>query len=147
MEARLAARADASEVLRLVSALLVELGGRALDEGVAGPVYEELISRPERGFVMLGEDERRAVAVCTVSWVHALRSGGPYAIIQEMYVEPALRSSGIGRRVLERAAALARERGAAFVELGTPLDGRRQIAFYARSGFVSVGERLRLALR
>ena len=97
---------------------------------LAGPVYEALIARPERGFVVLGEDERRAVAVCTVSWVDALRSGGPYAIIQ---ARARHRARARARRTVRRA--------------GHALDGRRQIAFYARSGFVSVGERLRLASR
>jgi ribosomal protein S18 acetylase RimI-like enzyme len=82
-------------------------------------------------------------AVCTVSFVHAMRSLGRYAIIQEMYVVPERRSSGIGKELLEAALAAAIERGAAFVELGTPLHGTRQVQFYERSGFTSVGERLR----
>ena len=147
MNARLAERADSGEVQRLVSALLIELGGKALEPRTAAAVYDELISRPELGFAVLGVHEGAARAVCTVSWVHALRSGGPYAIVQEMYVEPALRSSGIGKQVLEHAAALVRARGAPFLELGTPYDGKRQVEFYRRYGFVSVGERLRLALR
>jgi ribosomal protein S18 acetylase RimI-like enzyme len=147
MDVRLAERGDSNEVQRLVSALLVELGGKALEPRTAAAVYDELISRPELGFVVLGVHEGAARAVCTVSWVHALRSGGPYAIVQEMYVEPALRSSGIGKRVLEHAAGLVRARGAPFVELGTPYEGKRQIEFYRRAGFASVGERLRRVLR
>ena len=147
MNARRAERSDASEVVRLVSGLLLELGGRALDPDVAGRVFGELLARPELGFVVLGEVDGAARAVCTVSFVHALRSNGRYAIVQEMFVEPALRSSGLGRRVLDHATALAREHGCPFVELGTPYDGRRQIEFYRRAGFVSVGERLRLTLR
>jgi GNAT superfamily N-acetyltransferase len=85
-------------------------------------------------------------AVCTVSYAHALRSGGRYAIVQEMYVTPALRSSGVGRLVLELALATAKQAGCPFVELGTPPAGARQIAFYRRSGFAPVGERLRCAL-
>lgn len=96
---------------------------------------------------MLGEENGAARAVCTVSFVHALRSSGRYAIVQEMYVEPELRSSGIGKRVLEKAIARVREHGCPYVELGTPYEGKRRIQFYLRSGFVSIGERLRLALR
>src|SRR5512145_1997437 len=107
MKVRLAERADVSEVLRLVSALLVELGGKPLEPGRAGAVYDELIARPELGFVVLGELKSGAAAVCTVSYVHALRSAGAYAIVQEMYVAPERRSTGIGKRVLDRAAALA----------------------------------------
>jgi GNAT superfamily N-acetyltransferase len=41
------------------------------------------------------------LAVCTVSFLQALRSRGRYAIIQEMYVEPDERSTGMGKTVLE----------------------------------------------
>jgi GNAT superfamily N-acetyltransferase len=141
---RVATAADVGEVLRLVSGLLVELGGKALDPQRGRASYEALLATPQLGFVVLGEEDGAARAVCTVSWVHALRANGRYAIVQEMFVEPALRSSGIGQGVLEHAARIARDAGCPFVELGTPYDGKRQIEFYRRSGFVSVGERLRL---
>jgi GNAT superfamily N-acetyltransferase len=146
MQARLADQNDAPEVLRLVSGLLLELGGKALEPRVATPVYQQLLREPGLGFAVLGESQTRAVAVCTVSLVHALRSGGRYAIVQEMYVEPELRGSGIGRDVLALALTRARELGCPFVELGTPFQGERQIAFYRRSGFVNIGARLRCAL-
>ena len=146
MSARLATGSDANEVVRLVSALLVELGGKALEPVRAAAVYGELFARPELGFVALAESDRQACAVCTVSFVHALRSAGRYAIVQEMYVSPELRSTGVGREVLALALAHARASGCPFVELGTPQQGARQIAFYRRSGFVSIGERLRCAL-
>jgi ribosomal protein S18 acetylase RimI-like enzyme len=146
MQARLAERADVNEVLRLVSELLLELGGKALDPATATGVYDALISQPELGFVVLGEEKGSARAVCTVSFVHALRSSGRYAIVQEMYVEPQLRSSGIGRQVLEQPSRSPAAR-LPFIELETPYDGTRQIQFYLRSGFVSIGERLRLTLR
>ena len=92
---------------------------------------------------MLGGPDEVPGAVCTVSFAHAMRSLGRYAIIQEMYVVPELRGSGIGKEMLAAALAAATERGAAFVELGTPLHGTRQVQFYERSGFTSVGERLR----
>lgn len=146
MLVRLAHASDAREVTRLVSALLVELGGKPLEPRRAAEVYGELCARPELGFVALAERDGEACAVCTVSLVHALRSGGRYAIVQEMYVAPSLRSAGVGRDVLAAALERARALGCPFVELGTPQQGARQIEFYRRSGFASVGERLRCAL-
>ena len=84
-----------------------------------------------------------AVAVCTVSFVDALRSVGRYGIIQEMYVEPDRRSGGAGMAVLQFALEHAVARGCRMVELGTPYHGERQIRFYQRSGFTEVGARLR----
>lgn len=73
----------------------------------------------------------------------ALRSVGHYAIIQEMYVDPSARSSGVGMEVLRFALDHAVARGCAMVELGTPFHGERQIQFYQRAGFTNVGARLR----
>ena len=78
-----------------------------------------------------------------MSFVEALRSRGRYAIVQEMFVEPALRGSGIGASLLHFALDEAAASGCRFVELGTPLGGARPIAFYEREGFARVGERLR----
>jgi hypothetical protein len=79
MNVRLAAPGDASQVIRLVSALLVELGGSALDPARARPVYEALLARPELGFVHLAEAGGAAGGVCTVSFAHARAAGCPFA--------------------------------------------------------------------
>jgi ribosomal protein S18 acetylase RimI-like enzyme len=75
--------------------------------------------------------------------VEALRSRGRYAVVHEMFVEPAARGSGVGAALLHLALDEAIAAGCRFVELGTPLDGARQIAFYERAGFARIGERLR----
>jgi len=142
--ARLATADDTAVVIRLVSALQVELGGQALT-AEAQAVYRTLISgEPGTGFVMLGGlTEAEPQAVCTVSYVHAMRTMGRYGVIQEMYVEPALRSTGVGRELLEAALSESVQRGCAMVELGTPFQGDRQIQFYERTGFTNIGARLR----
>lgn len=146
MTARIAEANDASEVTRLVSALMVELGGKPLDPDTAARTWARTCAEPDPGFAVPGASGGKSHSVCTVSFAHALRSGGRYAIIQEMYVTPELRSTGVGRETLELALRTARQRGCAFVELGTPFQGGRQIAFYARSGFVNIGARLRCPL-
>ena len=135
-------RSDAEAVLGLVSDLLSELGGQPLPSR-GYDAYAELMASPARGFVLLAEADAAPVAVCTVSHVHALRSVGPYSIIQEMYVRPDCRSTKIGSKLLDRALEEAESSGSAFVELGTPVGGERQIAFYEGAGFAIVGERLR----
>ena len=123
--------------------LLVELGGTPAPAEAMAPVFESFTDDGPAGFVVLGENEGRSVAVCTVSFVDALRSVGRYAIIQEMYVDPGVRSSGVGMEVLQFALDHAISRGCAMVELGTPFHGDRQIQFYQRAGFTNVGARLR----
>ncbi len=93
--------------------------------------------------MVMGDTDGEVAAVGTVSFVEAWRSSGRYAIIQEMFVEPESRSSGVGMAVLLSALEHAIYCGCSTVELGTPFAGQRQIQFYERAGFTGVGARLR----
>lgn len=140
---RLATARDRDAAIDLARRLLTELGGTPAPAEAMAPVFDGFVDDGNAGFVVLGEDEGQFVAVCTVSFVEALRSVGRYAIIQEMYVDPSVRSTGVGMEVLRFALDHAIARGCAMVELGTPYHGERQIQFYQRAGFTEVGARLR----
>ena len=146
LKVRLATPDDRNAALHLVSALLTELGGAPPPAAALTPVFDALTTDANAGFIVIGEDDSddgNPVAVCTVSYLTALRTQGRYAIIQEMYVAPDARSTGIGRAVLQCALAHAAAHGCHTVELGTPYHGQRQIEFYRRAGFTEVGARLR----
>ena len=140
---RVASRADRNIVVDLVSRLLTELGGTPLAAEVMGPVFEQFADGGDAGFVAVGESDGLAVAVCTISYLQSLRTGGKYAIIQEMFVAPESRSTGVGMEVLRFALDHAVANGCRTVELGAPYHGDRQIQFYRRAGFTEVGARLR----
>ena len=140
---KIAAAADRDAVLDLVGKLLAELGGTPPPAEAVSPVFDLLIDGGDAGFVILGESAGEPVAVCTVSYLQALRTRGRYAIIQEMFVEPRARSTGVGMAVLQFALDHAGANGCQTVELGTPYHGERQIQFYERAGFTEVGARLR----
>jgi GNAT superfamily N-acetyltransferase len=62
---------------------------------------------------------------------------GPVALLDELYVVPALRGQGIGSALLDRAEAVARQRGAEVLEInvdGQDVDARR---FYERHGYTN----------
>ena len=154
---------DRNAALQLVSALLTELGGTPPPADTMSPVFDALVSGSDAGFIVIGEDDgsgdsdgdsdapapgnaanaANPIAICTVSYLTALRTRGRYAIIQEMYVAPAARSTGIGRQVLQFALTHAAAHGCNTVELSTSYNGHRQIAFYRRAGFTEIGARLR----
>lgn len=140
---RLASPADRDNVLHLVGKLLAELGGTPPSPADMTPAYDRLIDGEGNGFIAVGGNEGALVAVCTVSFLQALRTRGRYAIIQEMYVQPDFRSTGVGGEVLRLALEQSVAKGCGTVELGTPYHGERQIEFYRRAGFTEVGARLR----
>ena len=143
LNVRLAEAKDEEAAMRLVRSLLVELGATPPSPDKMSLVFHNLVSVGDAGFVVIGETEGQTRAVCTVSFLQAMRSRGRYAIIQEMYVEPEIRSTGAGADVLRFALDHAVAAGCSMVELGTPFHGDRQIQFYERSGFTNVGARLR----
>ena len=67
----------------------------------------------------------------------SLWSAGLEAYLAELYVVPDLRGRGIGRALLEAAIALARERGADHMDLGTSEDDVAARALYERLGFTN----------
>ena len=143
LNVRLATIDDRDEAIRLVRGLLIELGGNPAPADALSGVFDELASGGDTGFVVIAEEDGVAKAACTASFVTALRTVGRYAILQEMFVEPEARSTGMGRAVIEFALQHAVARGCQVVELGTPRIGQRQIGFYERAGFENVGARLR----
>ena len=141
--ARLASADDRDTALGLVRALLIELGGQPPPADDLFPVFDRLVTDIDAGFIVVGESASGVVSVCTVSFLDAIRTRGRYAIIQEMFVEPEWRSSGVGMEVLQFTLNHAVAHGCQTVELGTPFHGDRQIQFYRRAGFAEVGARLR----
>lgn len=146
MNIRCATSGDAEQVLSLVNRLLEELGGTPLPAKATNATFDRLVEDNGVGLILVGEEAGRLAAVCTMSFQDAIRTAGRYAIVQEMYVVPELRSSGHGALLMEGALLEAQKRGCTVVELGTPLNGVRQEQFYERIGFRPVGLRFRKLL-
>ena len=142
LNVRLATVDDREEVLTLVRGLLVELGGNPAPAQALYGVFRSLVSG-DAGFIVLAEVDGVPRAVCTASYAAALRTAGRYCILQEMFVEPESRGSGVGQAVIEFALEHAADNGCEVVELGTPRRGDRQIEFYQRAGFENAGARMR----
>jgi ribosomal protein S18 acetylase RimI-like enzyme len=74
-------------------------------------------------------------AVAVLRFRLAIWSPGRECYLAELYVTPARRGRGIGRAVMERAMALAREEGADTMDLGTGEDDTVARALYESLGF------------
>ncbi len=61
--------------------------------------------------------------------------------LKRIYLLSRFHGGGLGRALMERAVAQARERGARRLLLGVYAGNQRALAFYARNGFAAVGER------
>lgn len=143
---------DAPEIARMVLALTEEIGralpapaqGRHfdLDQAQTSALCRRLLQEGHYHAVLAVAGEQ-PVAVATLAESHALYAGGKIGILQELYVEPAWRTAGLGAAVLQQALAIAAARGCVRVELCTPPLPQfdRTLAFYTRHGFDAVGGR------
>jgi GNAT superfamily N-acetyltransferase len=141
---------DLPEVLRLVERLLDEL--HEDDEFVGLDRHRTLgdLEREGNRFVALlaRREDGEAAGVLTLTETFAIYAGGRYGVIDELYVAPAHRSSGVGRLLLDAAAAVGRERGWRRIDVTAPPGDKwqRTVSFYEKNGFVFTGPKLRRSL-
>jgi len=84
-----------------------------------------------------------AVGFAALGESHALYTEGAFGIVQEFYVAPEHRSSGIGQKLLQAAESHAQREGWKRLELCTPPlpEFQRALEFYERNGFEVTGGR------
>ena len=118
---------------------LLDAFNREYDEPTPGP--EQLTARVrERGgggdtallLIGAGPDGLALLRFRPSLWSSALECD-----LAELYVVPALRGHGLGRTLLDAAIALARERGADYMDLGTSEDDVAARALYESAGFTN----------
>jgi GNAT superfamily N-acetyltransferase len=138
---------DAPVVADAVRALLVEVGGAPPDVAAMEAAACTAITDEDAGIVLVAGAADAVVGVLAASWVDAIHAGGPYALLQDLWVAPSWRSSGVGAQLVTALSSRAASLGIARIEVGIPrevfagLDATRR--FYEANGFSTVGARMR----
>lgn len=135
----------AADVAACVRALLAELGSttRPPDD-----VARALLAAGRVEAVLACDAAGRPAGAITLAPSASIYAGGAFAVIQEFYVMPAMRSRGLGARLLAAARRIAKTRGWNRLEVGAPAAERfpRTLAFYRTNGFAPIGPRLQIAI-
>ncbi len=141
---------DVQAVAAAVESLLVELGGKRPSPAAMEAEVQALLDDPQGGSVLVAEADGEIVGVLTASWQRAIHVPGIYATIQDLWVDAAWRSHGVGAELVEAIASQARSRGVGRLEVGLPRETFAAIAstqsFYERTGFEHLGPRMRRLL-
>jgi len=143
---RTAEIADAAIVGALVAKLLNELDPDTLhDPREYAERAHMLLRLGERVWGLLAFLDTAPVGVLMLNECAAIYAGGLFGEITELYVEPAVRSRGVGPALIQAAFAFARARNWKRLEVGAPPqpEWARTRQFYLREGFIEVGPRLR----
>ena len=103
---------------------------------------EELLSAGHYAAV-IGYSDNIPIAVSTIAETYALYAGGKIGVIQEFYVIPEFRCSGVGSLLIGQVKNYGRQRGWSCMELCTPPlpEFERTLGFYRHNGLIPVGGR------
>lgn len=93
--------------------------------------------------VIIGEFEKKGIAIATLTETYALYVGGKIGVIQEFYITPEFRASGVGSMLIEQVKFYGQRQNWSSIELCTPPlpEFERTLNFYQKNGLIPVGGR------
>ena len=137
-------------VLHNVLNLLAELREDPSEEASVdkSKVVRDWLMNRDRHRVYVALDNDRIVGILTLQECFAIYANGSYGVINELYVVPDYRSKGVGKTLVDKAAAVARMKGWRRLDVTAPAGDKwqRTVNFYLREGFVHTGPKLKLML-
>lgn len=92
---------------------------------------------------IIGEYQNKPVSVVTFTETYALYAGGKIGVIQEFYISPEHRASGVGSLLIEQVKRYGKQQDWSCIELCTPPlpEFERTLNFYQKNGLIPVGGR------
>jgi GNAT superfamily N-acetyltransferase len=131
-----AGQSDREAILKLLARQFVELEIPLPAEKLAAGV-DGVLADGRRGSFLLARRGDEPVAVAYLNFQWSLEHGGLSAWLEELFVLPEHRGSGLGRELLLAACAQAADRGCAAVDLEVEEMHPRAARLYEREGFLA----------
>ena len=132
----------------IVALLADDVLGKAREFAVVDAAYEKAfadIDADPRNLLIVADDNGEIVACMQITYIPGLgRHGSERAQIEAVRVRSDQRGRGVGREMIAWAIEQARGRGCALVQLTTDKSRVDAHRFYARFGFVSSHEGMKL---
>jgi GNAT superfamily N-acetyltransferase len=133
-----------SLVVELTTEISVVTKARHFDINLNGTIQRchELI-RDGHYSAIIGMNDNKPMAVVTMTETYALYAGGKIGVIQEFYVTPEFRASGVGSMLIEQVQVYGKNHNWSCIELCTPPlpEFERTLNFYQKNGLIPVGGR------
>ena len=131
---RLATPRDAGTVAALLHVFNTEYGTPTPGPAVLTARLERLLAGPHVVALLSGDP---AVGVALLTLRPNVWYDGPVAVLDELYVAPALRGRGLGSRLLAAAESEVRRRGGELLEINVDGDDTDARRFYVRHGYAN----------
>ncbi|MEN9059893.1 MULTISPECIES: GNAT family N-acetyltransferase [Ponticoccus] len=130
----LAAEADSDKLLPLVSAFHAEMGFDTDAEHQSNAIAPLLAGSPHGAAWLIGP-RRAPVGYIVVTFGWSVEYGGLDAIVDEIYVRPAVRKRGMGFEALNGIAKALKEGGVRALHLEVDMADETAVRFYSRARF------------
>jgi GNAT superfamily N-acetyltransferase len=127
--------------LDLMRLLYTEPGGEH-DRARARRAMEWLFAHPEAGGAWFMEVAGEIAGYLVITACFSLEFGGPFGLLDELYLTGPWRGKGLGARAIDFAEQWCRARGMDALRLEVSQENARALRLYRRAGFVSHGRDL-----
>ena len=129
-------RGDLDELLQLLRGYCDFYEVAPSDAALRG-LGENLLANPNSGGLQLiarGDDDGAPTGFATLYWTFSTLAAAPIGLMNDLYVDPAARGSGVGAALIEACAAECAARGVHILEWETAPENHRAQALYDRFG-------------
>ena len=140
---------DIDSIIFLLKELYLELGEESESVNFLNEEFLNRILNSEQTEIFLAKTmDHELTGVLTLTESQSIYAGGTYALLDEMYIKPEFRSSGIGTSFIDKIKELGKKRNWKRIDVTVPTEERwkRSITFYEKCSFVFTGSKLKLKL-
>ena len=135
---RLAAPTDLATVTRLIAAFRDFLGSDYPDSAAIEATVATLIDDRSTEYLLIGDPE---TGFAQSRFRLSVWTGTEDAWLEDLFVEPGARGSGLGRTLVEAAVERARARGCGRIQLDCNRDNEAALRLYESLGFTPIHNR------
>jgi GNAT superfamily N-acetyltransferase len=111
----------------------------------AAEAFSQLLADDQLGQVWFIQADSNNVGYVVVTFCYSMEYGGPTAIVDDLFVQPAFRGMGLGKAALAEVLRLCASRGVRAVHVETGKHNAAALAVYRQAGFVDT-DRMHLAV-
>lgn len=101
----------------------------------SGRLIRHLLEHPQAGSVFIAREGGRAVGYMVLTRCYSLEFGGPFVLLDEIFLLPEAQGQGLGKRLIDTAAGYCRENGFGYLRLEVQKKNLRAIDVYRAAGF------------
>ncbi len=118
----------------------------ALNEAHAAAAFSALLADERLGAIWLLDVAEKPAGYLVLTWCYSMEYGGQKAVLDDFFVRPAHRNTGVGTAALAAVPDLCRARGMRAITIEAAPDNGPAQRVYRRTGFVPAPDRELLTL-